>query len=104
MADLGMVVPISQATYTNRTAIIKCFSRDQAMWTKDDRLLKPQGNVMVTLNSITFVNLESGDSGLYRCHGTNANGEEFEAKSELNVGGKIYPTVFYFFLSAVCMC
>ena len=63
------------------------------VWRKYGGSIAP--NHLVTNNFLELVRVTQEDAGMYVCHGTDEQGQNFKAHSEVKVGGKRQHQVFW---------
>ena len=79
------IFPVSQAVTTESLAYIQCYSKSKASWKKNGESVKSE-----RINFNNFLRIKKvkvKDAGNWTCYGKGPNNVNFEATSELLVGG-----------------
>lgn len=96
MEPYGTVFPMSQALYEGSRVVIICHSWTTPKWSRYGNKVSNH----IAINNVVIVqHITESDSGWYNCQGTlDSDGTEFEAMSEVLVGGTYTKCIHDIFL------
>lgn len=91
------MIPSELVVYTGQQISLTCYSSKSPTWLKDDCPL-PLRFLRNKSRSIRIEQASAKHSGVYYCHGRDLEGVPFISQSEVYVGGKLFPRIFYKFV------
>ena len=90
MTQTGIIYPKLKIVYVGHSVSIACSSHSPVKWSRKGRILLQDINRYSLANVYRISKVIESDTGMYICTGTHQNGDKFEVRSELFVGGKAF--------------